>query len=87
MLVVVYEFYVAKDEESMQKTPPGVRDLYAITPALSVDRQDLTVCSIILTKGFKAFRQKFPSISKGISLHVHRHWLKIQSGIQVALVL
>jgi hypothetical protein len=71
----------------MQKRPPRVRDLYALMPALSVGRQHITVFSIILARGFKAFRQKIPSNSKGISLPVHRHWVKMQSGIQVALVL
>jgi hypothetical protein len=69
----------------MQKTPPCVRDLYTLTSALSVDRQYITVFSIILSRGFKAFRQNFPSNSKGISFPVHRHWVKIQIGIQVAL--
>ena len=71
----------------MQKTPPCVRDLYAIAPALSVGRQYITVFSIILPRGLEAFRQKFPSNSNEISPLVHRHWVKMQSGIQVALVL
>jgi hypothetical protein len=48
----------------MQKRPPCVRDLYALMPALSVGRQHITVFSIILARGFKAFGKNFPVIPK-----------------------
>jgi len=64
MLVVVCEFYVANDEESMKKRLPCVRDLYALMPALSVDRQHSIVLQLFWQEVFMLFGKNFPVIPK-----------------------
>jgi hypothetical protein len=48
----------------MQKTPHRVRDLYAITPALSVVRQDMTVFQLFGQEVLRPFGKIFPVIPK-----------------------
>jgi len=48
----------------MQKRPPCVRDLYAITPALSVGRQHIAVFQLFWQEVLRPFGKKFPVIPK-----------------------
>jgi hypothetical protein len=48
----------------MQKRPPRVRDLYALMPALSVDRQHSTVFQLFWQEVLRLFGKNFPVIPK-----------------------
>jgi hypothetical protein len=48
----------------MKKRPPCVRDLYALMPALSVDRQHSIVFQLFWQEVLRLFGKNFPVIPK-----------------------